>query len=268
MAVTTPAPGGGTSSNAPLSVFGPAPQIFGVVNSASFKQGTITPGEIISIFGTGLGPASLALFNPAAPPIPLSLPAAGQATSVTIGGIAAPLVYTSATQIAAIVPYTDNGPSANVVVTYGAQPPSLAFPVAVSPTDPGVYTVASSGQGQGAILNYNATTADYSVNSTAAAAAKGSTILLYITGAGAMTSAVSNALIPAAPAITPLAGVSVTIGTDAATVNSAQGPPGSVPGVLEISVVVPATAPASPAVPIVVNIGGVDSQANVTMAIK
>ena len=141
MAVTTPAPGGGTSSNAPMAVFGPSPQIFGVVNSASFKPGTITPGEIISIFGTGLGPAALALFNPAAPPIPVSLPAAGQATSVTIG-------------------------------------------------------------------------------------------------------------------------------VDAATVNSAQGPPGSVPGVLEISVVVPTTAPAGAAIPIVVNIGGVDSQANVTMAIK
>jgi len=83
-----------------------------------------------------------------------------------------------------------------------------------------------------------------------------------------MTSAVANTLIPASPAITPIAPVSVTIGGEAATVNSAQAPPGSVPGVLQINLVVPATAPTGAAIPVVVNIGGVDSQANVTMAVK
>jgi uncharacterized protein (TIGR03437 family) len=268
MAVTTPAPGGGVSSDAQLSIFGPAPQIFGVVNSASFAQGTLTPGEIITVFGTGLGPAALTLFNPNTPPIPVSLPSIAPSTSMTIGGVPAPLIYTSATQVSAIVPYTVAGPSAAVVVTYGMQPRSLAFTIAVAPTDPGIYTIASTGQGQGAILNFNAATGDYTVNSTAVAAAKGSTVVLYATGAGAMTSAVSNALIPATPAITPLGAVMVTIGGQAATVNAAQAAPGSVPGVLQINVVVPLTAPTGPAIPVVVNIGGVDSQANVTMAIK
>src|SRR6202040_3354821 len=119
MAVTTPTPGGGISNDAQLVVYGPAPQIAGVVNSASFQQGTVTPGEIITIFGIGLGPAALALFNPAAPPIPTSLPAMGPATSVTIGGVPAPLIYSSAQQVSAIVPYTVGGASAAVVVTYG-----------------------------------------------------------------------------------------------------------------------------------------------------
>ena len=220
------------------------------------------------MFGTGLGPATLALFNPSAPPIPILLPTAGPATSVTIGGIPAPLIYTSATQVAAIVPYTVAGPSAGVVVTYGAQPPSLAFTIGVVATDPGVYTIAASGQGQAAVLNYNVATADYTVNSAAIAAARGSIVVLYVTGVGATTSGVVNALIPASPAITPIAAVSVTIGGQAATVNAAQAPPGSVPGVLQINVVVPATAPTGAAIPVVVNIGGLDSQANVTMAVK
>jgi uncharacterized protein (TIGR03437 family) len=268
MAVTTPAPGGGVSNDAQFVVFGPGPQILGVVNSASFSQGAIVPGEVITIFGLGMGPNPLALFNPAAPPIPTSLPASGAATVVTIGGVPAPLIYTSASQIAAIVPYTVSGASAGITVTYGAQPPSLAFTVGVAAADPGVYTIASSGQGQGAVLNYNAATSDYTVNSTAAPAAKGSTVVFYVTGAGAMTSAVANTLIPASPAILPLAPVTVTIGGQAAAVNGAQAPPGSVPGVLQINAVVPATAPTGAAVPVIVNIGGVDSQANVTMAIK
>jgi len=267
MAVTTPTPGGGISNDAQLVVYGPAPQIAGVVNSASFQQGTVTPGEIITIFGIGLGPAALALFNPAAPPIPTSLPAACAATSVTIAGIPAPLIYSSAQQISAIVPYTVGGASAAVVVTYGGLA-SLAFTVGVTPVDPGMYTIASSGQGQAAVLNYNLATSDYTVNSSTTAAAKGSIVVLYLTGAGAMSSGSYNTLTPMTHAITPIAAVTVTIGGQPATINGAQAPPGSVPGVLQINVVVPASAASGAAIPIIVNIGGVDSQANITMAIK
>jgi uncharacterized protein (TIGR03437 family) len=238
------------------------------VNAASFQQGVISPGEIITVFGTGLGPATLALFVPTSPTIPTALPASGAATLVTIGGIPAPLIYTSATQIAAIVPYTVTGPSAGVVVTYGAQPPSLVFTVGVAPTDTGVFTISSSGQGQAAALNYNAVTSDYTVNSTATAAARGSTVVLYVTGAGTMSLPIANTLTPASPAVTPLAAVAVTIGGQSATVNAAQATPGSVPGLLQINAVVPTTATVGSAVPVDVNIGGIDSQAGVTMAVK
>jgi uncharacterized protein (TIGR03437 family) len=267
MAVTTPTPGGGISNDAQLVVYGPAPQISGVVNSASFQQGTVTPGEIITIFGVGLGPAALAIFNPTTPPIPTSLPAVAPSTSLTIGGVAAPLIYTSAEQISAIVPYTVGGASAAVVVTYGGLP-SLAFTVGVAPVNPGMYTIAASGQGQAAVLNYNLATNDYTVNSAAIAAAKGSIVVLYLTGAGAMSSGSVNTLTPMSPAIVPNAAVTVTIGGQPATINGAQAAPGSVPGVLQINVVVPALAASGAAIPVTVNIGGVDSQANITMAIK
>jgi uncharacterized protein (TIGR03437 family) len=267
MSVTTPTPGGGVSNDAQLVVYGPAPQISGVVNSASYQQGTVTPGEVITIFGIGLGPASLALFNPAAPPIPTSLPASGPATSVTIGGLPAPLIYTSAQQISAIVPYSVAGASAAVVVTYGGLS-SLAFTVGVSAVDPGIYTIAATGQGQAAVLNYNAATSDYTVNSSAIPAAKGSIVIMYLTGAGAMSSGSANTLTPMSPAITPIASVSVTIGGQAAVINGAQLAPGSAPGVLQINAVVPASAASGAAVPVTVNVGGVDSQANITMAIK
>ena len=267
MAVTTPTPGGGVSNHAQLVVYGPAPQISGVVNSASFQQGTVTPGEIITIFGVGLGPAALALFNPTTPPIPISLPATAPATSVTIGGVAAPLIYTSAEQVSAIVPSVIGGASAAIILTYGGLP-SLAFTAGVAAVDPGVYTIAASGQGQAAVLNYNLATNDYTVNSAATAAAKGSIVVLYVTGAGAMSSGNVNMLTPLSPAITPIAPVTVTIGGQPATINGAQAAPGSAPGVLQINVVVPTAAASGAAIPVTVNIGGVDSQANITMAVK
>ena len=118
------------------------------------------------------------------------------------------------------------------------------------------------------MLNYNLATNDYTVNSAATAAAKGSVVVLYATGAGAMSSGNVNTLTPLSPAITPIAPVTVTIGGQPAAVNGAQAAPGSAPGVLQINVVVPTDAASGTAVPVIVNIGGVDSQANITMAIK
>ena len=263
IAVTTPAPGGGTSNEVPFQVYGPNPQITAVVNSASYLQGTLAPGDVISIFGVGLGPTGLTIFDPSTPPIPATL----ASTSATINGAAAPVLYTSATTIGVIVPYTISGATAQVIVTYNGLA-SQAFTVSVAASDPGVYSLASSGQGQGAILNFDAVTGNFSINSAANAAAKGSTIVMYITGAGTTTSNVANQLIPASPAVTPVLAPSVTIGGLGATVLAAQAPPGSIPGLIQLNVTVPATAKAGQAVPVVVTVGGVASQAGLTMAVK
>jgi uncharacterized protein (TIGR03437 family) len=186
---------------------------------------------------------------------------------VTINGTPAPLLYTSATQIGAIVPHSVSGASAQVIVTYNGVA-SQPFTVAVAPVEPGVYSLAASGQGAGAILNYNATTGDYVINSTANAAARGSTVVIYMTGAGTTTSAVDNLLIAASPAITPSLMPSVKIGGQAATVVAAQAPPGSVPGLIQLNVTVPNSVLPGPAQPVVVTVGGVPSQAGLTMAVK
>src|SRR5262249_26045340 len=158
-----------------FQIYGPEPQILAVTNSASLSQGTIAPGELIVIFGLGLGPQTLTVFDPSSPPIPTALPAAAPSTSVTINGAFAPVLYTSATQLCAIVPQSLTGTSAQVVVTYGTLS-SQAVTVTLAAVDPGIYSVSSSGQGQGAILNYNSSTGDYTVNSSNNAALKGSTV--------------------------------------------------------------------------------------------
>lgn len=267
MAVTTPTPGGGTSNEVQFQLYGPGPQILAVTNSASMIQGSVAPGELVAIFGLGLGPSALTVFNPATPPIATSLPAAAPSTSVTINGTAAPILYTSATQIGVIVPYSLTGASAQVVVTYGNLS-SQAFTVSVAATDPGIYSLAASGSGPGAILNYNATTGDYTVNSGSNPAVRGNIAVLYITGAGATTSAVYNQLIPASPAVVPAVSPTVTIGGAPAVVLGAQDPPGSVPGLIQINVTVPTSISAGAAQPVVVTMGGVSSQSGLTIAVK
>ena len=269
MTVTTPAPGGGVSNEGQFLIFGSQPQITAVVNSASFLQGTVSPGEIITIFGLGLGPATLALFDPSlpSPQIPMALPLATPSTSVVINGTPAPILYTSGSQLSAIVPYGITGTTADVVVSY-AGVASQPVTVGLASTNPALFTVDASGRGQAAILNYNVTTADYTMNSGANAAVRGQTVILYATGIGATNSASANVLIPASPAVVPSASPTVTIGGQAASVISAVSPVGSVPGLLQMNVTVPANATTGAAVPVVVSIGGIDSQTGVTMAIR
>ena len=67
------------------------------MNAASFAA-KVAPGSLFSIFGTDLAMANQ---NAASAPLPTSL----GGTSVTIGGKPAPLVFVSAGQINAQIPY-------------------------------------------------------------------------------------------------------------------------------------------------------------------
>jgi uncharacterized protein (TIGR03437 family) len=254
----------------PFMVYGAGPQIFAVADAASYSTKGISPGEIITIFGVGLGPAQLAPFPGTS--LPTSLPVgAATATSVTIDGGAAPLLYASASQVSCIVPYSvSSGTSVNIVVTYGK---NASAPVAVNvlDADPGIFTLDSSGTGQAAVLNI-AVAADssvsYSLNGASNAAAKGSMVAIYLTGFGQTTPGGDETQFISG-AVAPLAAVSVTIGGQPATGVVAAAPLGSVPGFLQVNATLPAAGiTAGSAAPLVVSIGTATSQARVTMAVK
>jgi hypothetical protein len=73
-----------------------------VVNAATQRSGSISPGEVFTIYGSGIGPST---------PVLLTLTPAGKVstilgnTQVLFDGVAAPLIYVSANQINAIGPY-------------------------------------------------------------------------------------------------------------------------------------------------------------------
>ena len=94
------------------------PAAAAVVNAASMLAGPVAPGEIVSIFGTGLGPdvGEIGAFGAGG----LLQTALGGA-EVRFAGVSAPLFYAQAGQINAQVPYETAGDAAHVEVYYQGQ---------------------------------------------------------------------------------------------------------------------------------------------------
>lgn len=272
LTVSNPAPGG-AAGPAAVTV-GNVSNITAITNAASFQQGSVSPGEIISIFGQNIGPSTPAELTVSGGYVQTSL----GGVTVTIDNIAAPIVYVSASQVSVQVPYTAPAGNQTLILTYGTATPASAT-VDIVATAPGLFTLNASGVGQALVLNYNATTGAYSINSSQNPAAIGETIVFFLTGEGDYAGAVYNPetgfVVPLTPppatgAYPELASMpTVTIGGTAATSVAYAGPiPGSMLGLLQVNAVVPVGASTGNSVPMLVAIGATQTQANVTMAIK
>jgi uncharacterized protein (TIGR03437 family) len=151
-----------------------------VLNSASFSADALAPGELVTIFGRNLGPGSLAVASPSTGAYPNEL----SGTRVLFNNVAAPIIYTSASALTAVVPFgVVPQTRADVVVEYqGAKSPPVSIYVAGS--GPGMFTSDGSGAGPGAILNVDPASGAVSINSPQNPAPPGGIITVYITGAG------------------------------------------------------------------------------------
>jgi uncharacterized protein (TIGR03437 family) len=281
MTVHTPTPGGGDSNEAQLEVYGPEPRVLGVVNAANYAGGGVAPGELVSIFGTGLGPATLTVYDPNVSPLPTSLPtpapAAGDTRVNFTDGVTtwpAALIYTSAMQVGAMVPFEVASAAGPVTMTVsygpaGAALSSQSFPLTIVAAVPGIFTADGSGRGQAAALNYIAATNDYTVNSpTSPALLKDAPIVvLYLTGFG-ITNPASASNLPAGGGVDTNTPASVTIDGKAAAPVVTGVPQGSFPGLLQLNVTVPADATAGKTIPVTVNIGAAAAQTGVTIGLK
>jgi len=209
------------------------PVITAIVNASSFLPGPISPGELISIFGTNMGPSTGIGFTPDNGHVDTIL----ANTQVLFGSVAAPLIYVSATQINAIVPYSvASNASVNITVNSDNALTPNSFTAAVADTAPGIFSANQSGNGQGAILNSN-----LSANTANNPAPKGSVISIYVTGEGAISPAVATGTIfgPSLPLPAPIAKVSVTIGGQPAVISYAGEAPTLVDGVLQVNAQIP-----------------------------
>jgi len=180
-------------------------------------------------------------------------------TRVLFDGVPAPLVYTSAGQVSAVVPYATAGKASTMVqVQYQGQLSSAQQFVLASAT-PGIFELGSSQW----VLNQDGT-----VNSPANPAAAGSVVVFYATGGGQTNPAGIDGSLAAVPLPSPVGKVSVTMGGANATILYAGAAPGLVAGLLQINVRVPSGLPSSAPAALVVNIGGSSSQSGCTVAIK
>jgi uncharacterized protein (TIGR03437 family) len=158
-----------------------------ITNAASFLTGSIAPGEYISIFGTGLGPAAAQSFTPA-PNGRVASTLGG--VQVTFDGTPVPLLYVQAAQINAITPWALVGKSTTELCVVYDGNKSCVTP-SVGAAAPGVF---ASGQGSAIAVNQNGT-----FNSSSNPAPFGSIVSLYLTGLGAISPAPADGAIVQAP---------------------------------------------------------------------
>lgn len=267
--VVNPPPGGASAPDGvPVQN---VPTIFGVFNAASYGTATVSPGELITMFGANIGPPIPATMNVVAGYVSSNL----GGVTVTIAGQPAPILYVSSDQITVQVPYEAGlGPAQAVVVTNGTNPPANTT-VTIAAQAPGIFTADGSGVGQAAAINTGATSGLVTLNSSTTPAKIGDTISLYLTGEGnynpAPISGATNTGFIIPPALSPLpqmaplptvkiGGVDASVGVSYAGVV-----PGSIIGLLQINVVVPVGSATGASVPVIVTIGGVQTQANVTI---
>ena len=239
-------------------VVGPEPLISAITNGATNRPTPLAPGEIVVLYGPYLGPPQLTTF---------SLNANGRVgtelaeTRIMFNGIPGPILYTSPAQVGAIVPYGPVPAQYEVVASYKGRESSV-FLAPAAPTAPGIFAADATGSGQAAAVDLDGT-----LNSASHPVEKGGVITLYATGEGVTSPAGVDGMPAAAPLPSPSAPVSATIGGLKAVVQYAGGAPGFVAGLMQVNLIVPPNVISGLAVPVVLTIGGVTSQANITIAI-
>lgn len=254
----------------PLTLYGsfaapvtPAPKpallANGVVNTASGQGLAVSPGAILALYGTDLGPAALKAVTPGDAGY-FDNCAAG--TSVTFDGIPAPMIYASPTQLGAIAPYAVAGKAAVDVQVRNQGVLSNTVRVPVQAATPALFTANGSGTGQGAIFNQ-----DGSLNGAANAAARGSIVVLFATGEGQTNPAGTDGRVATDSYPKPVLPVKVNIGGVDAQVLYYGAAPFLVAGAMQVNARVPAGI-APGAAPLVLSVGGFDSRSGVTLAVQ
>ncbi|HYP14908.1 MAG TPA: lamin tail domain-containing protein, partial [Bryobacteraceae bacterium] len=150
----------------------------GVTNAATNLSSPVSPSQIITIYGRGIGPESPARLTSGLPPGVLG------GTRVLFDGVEARIFYAQANQVNAIVPPAlVPGRTTTLSVEFQGQAVGSAA-LKVLQAEPGIFTIDGSGRGQGAVLNQ-----DLSVKSAATPAARGSVVAIYGTGGSTLPEA-------------------------------------------------------------------------------
>lgn len=239
----------------------PSPTVTSVVNAASnnlpgLPNAGIAQGAIFVAFGAGLGPADISIAAAAFQTTNLS----NTSVAVTVNGttVNAPLYYTSASQVSALLPSNTPVGTGTITVTYNGRAGTPA-PITVVPTNVGIFTIGSDGQGAG-IVTY----ADYSLvsaskatncggpNTTCGAANPGDTLILWATGLGPVSGTDASGAglgqnMPNLPLTVWLGGVQAPV--------AYQGRSGCCIGEDQIVFTVPNNVPTGCSVPLLMQIG-------------
>ncbi len=237
-------------------------------NTASLAPNLVSPGEIVSFFGSGIGPAvGVAASLDADGRVPTSL----ANTKVLFDGIPAPLLFVRSDQVNAVTPFALAGKTSTQVQIEYSGVMSSVLTIPVTGANPGIFTLNSSGSGQAAALNQ-----DGSFNTPSTPASPGSVVVLFATGAGILEPVPDDGTIVRGtlPQTLP---ASAYIGSCSAEVLYSGSAPELVAGAIQVNLRVPDLAP-PPAPPgitcgrgnvkVILLFGGTPSQEVATISVR
>jgi uncharacterized protein (TIGR03437 family) len=250
-----------------------AAQPAGAVNAASFdtsNPGLVVPGGYVSIFGDRMADTTAQ----AGTPLTCTL---GDA-QLLLGGKCLPLLSVNAGQVNGLIP--QNVPLYSNIQLTVQRGNSVSVPVSVYVTDlqPGIFTTAQSGQGQGSIRINGTSLVAGPLGPGQQPVSRGQYIQIYATGLGKVvgtndeTPPLDGQQAPDSPLFSTVATATVTIGGVNAPVTFAGLAPTFV-ALYQVNVLVPSNAPVGSAIPVVLTMTdsngySVSSQQNVTIAVQ
>ncbi len=242
---------------------GGGPWIVEPVNAASstYSYRWISPGEVVAIFGSGLGPeTTVEARADGGGDIPKEL--AG--TRVLFDGRPVPLLSVSAMRVEAVTPFSAatgwgkwrverNGVSSNSVDMYSDE------------TNPGLFSLDGSGTGRVLAGHHG----DGSRNSPQNPVEKGSVVVLYATGLGLTDPpAIAGRTVAADAPPTVRAPISVIVGNRAAEVLYAGGAAGQAAGIAQVNVRIGESTPGGAHIPIRLIAGDRMTRQPLTIAVE
>lgn len=229
-----------------------------VRNAASLQRNApLAPGSLVTIFGSSLSTGN----GEIATAVPLPREIGG--TEVRLGDRPLPLLYAGENQINAQVPYDLPLNSQHQLIIRRTDALSVPEEFTVAPVQPAVFAMNQRGFGQGAVVNARTNVLADPANP----GSRGDVLTIYCTGLGIVEPGVlEGSVAPANPLSRTRETPVVTIGGVPAQVAFAGLSPGSA-GLYQVNVSIPNSVPTGDEVPIVITMGGVDSNTT-TIAIR
>lgn len=128
------------------SVASAQPAVSAVLNAASYSA-VVSPGCWVAIFGNNLAPAPAT-----ASTVPLPTMLGG--VSVSIAGLAAPMLFVSANQVNALIPFEATIPANNVVPVMVTSPGgSVTYNIRLTRDAPAIFTRNGAGTGRAFVFD-------------------------------------------------------------------------------------------------------------------